>query len=138
MLLLNAKEIRSSAPMPRLIECLQTVFRTEYVVPARQVWRKCRGRAGERLSMSMPAFELDGSTEVRLATVFLHNQAKGCADHPSGDCGCSPTPGDLLDPRARSHWSRTHRRAACGSGVRAGQPEASAAMKSSCSSRSAR
>lgn len=76
MLVLNAEEIRTLAPMRRLIECLQEAFRTECVVPPRQVL-KTPGGKGERLLLSMPAFDLAGGGVVKLATVFPDNQAKG-------------------------------------------------------------
>jgi ornithine cyclodeaminase/alanine dehydrogenase-like protein (mu-crystallin family) len=76
MLVLNSEKIRALAPMPRLIECLEKAFRTECVAPARQV-AKMPGGMGERLFLSMPAFDLEGGGVVKLATVFPDNQAKG-------------------------------------------------------------
>jgi alanine dehydrogenase len=75
MLVLNAEEISSLAPMPGLIECLQSAFRIECIVPARHV-AQMPGGAGERLLLSMPAFGLGGAV-VKLVTVFPDNQARG-------------------------------------------------------------
>lgn len=76
MLVLNADKIRALAPMPRLIECLQNAFRTECVVPMRQV-AKVPGGEGERFLVYMPAFDPKGNAAVKLATVFPDNQGKG-------------------------------------------------------------
>lgn len=76
MLVLNAEEIRALAPLPRVIEYLEQAFRAECVVPARQV-ATMPGGAGERLFVSMPAFDRKGGAAVKLATVFPDNQAKG-------------------------------------------------------------
>lgn len=76
MFVLTAEEVRNLAPMPRLIECLEEAFRTECVVPVRQV-TKMPGGTDERLFISMPAFDLKGGAAVKLATVFPDNQAKG-------------------------------------------------------------
>jgi ornithine cyclodeaminase len=75
MLVLNADEIRTMAPMPRLIECLEEAFRNDYVVPPRQVVRM-PGGAGNRFFFSMPAFDLKGGTAIKLATCFPDNPAK--------------------------------------------------------------
>lgn len=76
MLVLNAEKIRALAPMPRLIECLHNAFRTECIVPSRQV-ATMPGGAGDRLLLSMPAFDPEGGGVVKLATVFPDNQAQG-------------------------------------------------------------
>lgn len=76
MLVLNAEEIRALAPMPRLIERLEKALRSECVVPMRQV-SKMPGGSGERLFVSMPAFDMDGGAAIKLATYFPDNQAKG-------------------------------------------------------------
>ena len=76
MLVLSADEIRALAPMPRLIECLREAFRTECVVPLRQV-AKMPGGTGERLFISMPAFDLEGRAAVKLVTLVPDNQTKG-------------------------------------------------------------
>lgn len=76
MLVLSSEKIRDLALMPRLIECLQKAFRTECLVPPRQV-AKMPGGAGERLFISMPAFDVEGGAAVKLAAVFPDNQAKG-------------------------------------------------------------
>ena len=76
MLVLSAKQIRALAPLPNLIECLQDAFRAERVAPARQVARM-PGGTGERLFLSMPAFDCEGGGAVKLTTLFPDNQAKG-------------------------------------------------------------
>src|SRR5256885_11107891 len=76
MLVLNAQDIRALAPMPSLIRCLQDAFRTGCIAPARQV-AQMPGGSGERLFVSMPAFDLKGSAVVKLATVIPENQPKG-------------------------------------------------------------
>lgn len=77
MLVLSAEQIRSVVPMPRLIECLRSAFRTQrVVVPARQVGR-VPGGTGERLFLSMPAFDSDGGGVVKFATVFPDNRTRG-------------------------------------------------------------
>jgi alanine dehydrogenase len=76
MLIVNAQDIHSYAPMPRLIECLRQAFHTECIVPARQM-AKMPGGAGERVFLSMPAFDLCGSAVVKLATIFPDNRARG-------------------------------------------------------------
>jgi ornithine cyclodeaminase/alanine dehydrogenase-like protein (mu-crystallin family) len=69
MLVLNASEIRSLAPMARLIECLENEFRTGSVAPARQIAR-LPGGSGTRLLLSMPAFDQKGVAAVKLVTYF--------------------------------------------------------------------
>jgi alanine dehydrogenase len=76
MLVLSSEEIRSLVPIPRLIESLREAFRSKCVAPARQVAR-VPGGTGERLLLSMPAFDLHGGGAVKLATVFPDNHAKG-------------------------------------------------------------
>jgi len=72
LLVLNAEDICALAPMSGLIDCLQNAFRTRCVVPERQV-APMPGGSGERLFVSMPAFDLKGSAAVKLATVFPDN-----------------------------------------------------------------
>jgi alanine dehydrogenase len=76
MLVLNAEEVRALAPLPSLIECLQEAFRRGCSVPLRQV-AKMPGGAGDRLFISMPAFDLEGGAAVKLVTVFPDNASKG-------------------------------------------------------------
>jgi alanine dehydrogenase len=76
MLVLNAEEVRALAPLPGLIDCLQKAFRTGCIVPLRQVV-KMPGGAGDRLFISMPAFDLEGGAAVKLVTVFPDNAPKG-------------------------------------------------------------
>lgn len=76
MLVLNAEKIRALAPLPRLIECLENAFRIKCVAPMRQS-TKVPGGAGERLFVSMPAFDPRGRAAVKLVTVFPENPAKG-------------------------------------------------------------
>ncbi len=76
MQILTAREIRALAPMPRLIEALEQAFRGECRVPARGVVN-VPGGAGDRLFLSMPAFDARGAGVVKLASVFPDNAAKG-------------------------------------------------------------
>ena len=75
MLILNANEIRALAPMAELIDCLEDAFRIGYLVPARQV-TEMGGGAGNRLFISMPAFDPKGSAAVKLATYFPDNPTR--------------------------------------------------------------
>ena len=75
MLVLSSDAIRALAPMPGLIECLRKAFCSECVVPVRQVM-KMPGGAGERLFVSMPAFDVEGGAAVKVATVFPDNQTE--------------------------------------------------------------
>jgi len=76
MLVLGSEAIRSLVVMPDLIDCLQDAFRTEYVVPARKV-SKMPGGEGERLFLSMQAFDRSGCAVAKLATVFPDNRVRG-------------------------------------------------------------
>lgn len=76
MQILDSEQIRALASMPRLIDCLEDAFRTHCVVPPRQVI-PVPGGTGGRLFVSMPAFDSQGSTVVKLATVFPDNPAEG-------------------------------------------------------------
>jgi alanine dehydrogenase len=76
MLVLNADQVRALAPMPHLIDCLEDAFRSEYVVPARQV-TEMPGGTGNRLFISMPAFDPKGSAAIKLATYFPNNAVNG-------------------------------------------------------------
>ncbi len=76
MLLLDAEQTQRLASMPELIECLRRAFRRGCVVPARQVARIPAG-AGERLFVSMPAFDPEGRGAVKLLTVVPENPARG-------------------------------------------------------------
>jgi alanine dehydrogenase len=76
MLVLNAEDIRSLAPMPELIACLREAFRVGCVAPMRQV-SQVPGGTLDRLCVSMPAFSLDGRGVVKLATIFPDNRAIG-------------------------------------------------------------
>jgi ornithine cyclodeaminase/alanine dehydrogenase-like protein (mu-crystallin family) len=75
MLILNSTEIRSLVTMPAVIACLREAFAANYGVPARQV-AAMPGGEGERLFLSMPAFDLNGGAAVKLATVFPDNRAR--------------------------------------------------------------
>jgi ornithine cyclodeaminase len=76
MRVLGAAEIRSLAPMPRLIECLREAFRDPPVSPGRQLAPVPGGR-GDRLLLYMPAFDAAGAGAVKLATVFPDNSEHG-------------------------------------------------------------
>jgi alanine dehydrogenase len=76
MLTLNAEAIRSLAPMPAVINCLEEAFRKDWVVPPRQVV-ELPGGSDQHLFLSMPAFDLRGGGAVKLATLLPDNRAKG-------------------------------------------------------------
>ena len=76
MLVLNAEQIRALAPMPRLIERLRDAFRAQNSLPLRQ-FAPMPGGSGERLFLSMPAFDTEGGAVVKLATVFPDNPERG-------------------------------------------------------------
>lgn len=76
MRVFGASEIRSLAPMPRLIECLREAFRDPSASPGRQVTPVPGGR-GDRLLLYMPAFDAAGAGAVKLATVFPDNAGSG-------------------------------------------------------------
>src|SRR5688572_26862501 len=76
MLVLNAEQIRAFAPMPVLIERLRAAFRSHCVVPPRQVAR-VPGGSGERLFLTMPAFDAEGAGAVKLVSYFPDNPAAG-------------------------------------------------------------
>jgi alanine dehydrogenase len=75
MLVLTADDILSLAPMPRVITCLEDAFRKDWIVPPRQV-ADLPGGEGQRLLLSMAAFDPSGSGAVKLATVFPDNRTK--------------------------------------------------------------
>lgn len=76
MKVLTAEQIRAHLPMARLVETLQQAFSTDCLAPPRQLTR-VPGGTGERLLLSMPAFDPAGGGAVKLATVFPDNPAKG-------------------------------------------------------------
>jgi alanine dehydrogenase len=75
MLVVSAEQIRSLLRMPDLIEALRDAFRKEWIAPVRQV-AQVPGGAGDRVFLSMPAFEPDGSGVTKLVTVFPDNGAR--------------------------------------------------------------
>lgn len=76
MRVLGAAEIRSLAPMPRLIESLREAFRDPFKSPARQL-AQVPGGKGDRLLLYMPAFDREGGGAIKLATVFPDNPDRG-------------------------------------------------------------
>jgi alanine dehydrogenase len=72
MQFLSAEQIRASVRMPRLIESLRQAFQDEHVAPARQVVQ-VPGGAGQRLFLSMPAFDQRGAGAVKVLTYFPDN-----------------------------------------------------------------
>jgi alanine dehydrogenase len=76
MLVVNAKAIRSLAPMPRLIDCLEAAFRSAWTVPARSVV-DVPGAGQGRLFLSMSAFDNRGAGAIKLVTLFPDHPAKG-------------------------------------------------------------
>jgi ornithine cyclodeaminase/alanine dehydrogenase-like protein (mu-crystallin family) len=77
MLVLNAEQIRALALMPRLIDCLREAFRSKWMVPPREVNKVPGSSTGERLLLTMSAFDPSGGGAVKLATVFPDNPAMG-------------------------------------------------------------
>jgi ornithine cyclodeaminase len=75
MQLLNADQIHALAPMPLLIAALREAFAQGCLAPARQV-APIPG-AGQRLFLSMPAFDDRGRGAVKLTTVVADNPARG-------------------------------------------------------------
>lgn len=75
MLVLTAEDVRSLAPMRRLIDALAEAFRAGCVTPPRQVV-SVPGGGGDRLLLSMSAFGSDGRAVVKIATVFPGNAAR--------------------------------------------------------------
>lgn len=76
MLMLTAEQIRSLAPMPRLITCLGDAFRKGCVVPPRLV-TEMPGGAAERLFLAMAAFDPEGGAAIKLVTFCPDNPASG-------------------------------------------------------------
>jgi ornithine cyclodeaminase len=73
---LSYTDILALSPMLGLIESLQAAFRTGCCVPPRQV-AAIPGAAGDRLFVSMPAFDEHGGGAVKLATVYPDNAHVG-------------------------------------------------------------
>jgi ornithine cyclodeaminase len=76
MRVLGAAEIRALAPMPRLIESLREAFR-DPPPSARRQMTPIPGGPGERLLLTMPAFEREGGGAVKLVTIFPENAERG-------------------------------------------------------------
>lgn len=72
MLIIGAEEVRALAPMPELIDALARAFVDHSTMPPRQV-TPIPGGTGERLLLTMPAFETSGFGIIKLATVFPDN-----------------------------------------------------------------
>jgi ornithine cyclodeaminase/alanine dehydrogenase-like protein (mu-crystallin family) len=75
MLILSAEEIRSLAPMHRLVCCLEEAYREDWVVPPRQVAEIPSSVEGG-LFLSMAAFDLQGRGAIKLVTLIQENRAK--------------------------------------------------------------
>lgn len=76
MLMLDAEQIRTLAPMPRLIEALQQVFSAGGVVTERTPVAM-PGGDGNRLFFSMLAMDENGGAVVKLLTILPDNPAQG-------------------------------------------------------------
>jgi ornithine cyclodeaminase len=72
MLMVDAESIRALVRMPLLIDALREAFRKGCTAPVRQV-AQVPGGSGDRVFLSMPAFEGDGSGVAKLVTVFPDN-----------------------------------------------------------------
>lgn len=75
MLMLNAEQLKSLAPIARVIDCLDEAFRRQHIVPPRQVVAIPGGEGG-RLMLCMPAFAPSGSGAVKISTVFPDNSTR--------------------------------------------------------------
>ena len=73
MLVVTPAQALALAPLPRLIEALRDAFRTGCSAPVRQA-ASVPGGTGDRVILSMPAFDFDGSGMVKLVTVFPDNR----------------------------------------------------------------
>lgn len=76
MLILNARAICSLVTLPCLVDSLEEAFRKDCTIPPRQTVQMPGGE-GERLFVSMPAFDSQGGGAVKFVTVFPDNQSKG-------------------------------------------------------------
>jgi alanine dehydrogenase len=76
MMFLDGMRIRTLLPMSRLIDGLSEAFSGRYVVPQRSLIR-IPGGNGERLLLSMPAFDDAGGGAVKLSTVYPDNRGDG-------------------------------------------------------------
>jgi len=104
MLILNSAQIRSAAPIRRVIDRLRQEFCADSVVPARQSV-PIPGGGGERLCLVMPAFGPAGDGIVKLSTVFPDNQGRGIPTIQGTVMvfSTSGTPIALLDGAAVTH-----------------------------------
>ena len=75
MRVFGASEIRALAPMPRLVESLREAFRDPPNPPGRQM-TPIPGGKGDRLLLSMPAFDGEGDGVIKLVTIFPDNGEK--------------------------------------------------------------
>lgn len=76
MLVLNAEQIRSLAPTPRLIEALKKTFRAGGVTTVRTP-TQMPGGASDRLFVSMLAMDEGGGAVIKLLTILPENRSKG-------------------------------------------------------------
>lgn len=76
MLVIDSAALHTLDLMPRLIEALREAFRAHFEVPQRQVMGM-PGGAGDRLLVSMPAFDAEGLAAVKLATILPDNPERG-------------------------------------------------------------
>jgi len=75
MRVIGADQVRVRADLPRLIDSLERAFRSDAVVPQRQVLTLPGNAAGQFLVM--PAFDADGSAAVKLVTYLPANAGRG-------------------------------------------------------------
>jgi alanine dehydrogenase len=75
MKLIDSATILSMASMSQIVSCLKQAFREEFTVPSRQI-ASVPGGDGNRLFVSMPAFDATGAAAIKLATVFPDNPSK--------------------------------------------------------------
>lgn len=75
MRVIGADQVRVRADLPRLIDSLERAFRSDAVVPQRQVLALPGNAAGQFLVM--PAFDADGSAAVKLVTYLPANAGRG-------------------------------------------------------------
>ncbi len=76
MLVLDADAILRLIPMARLVACIESAFRQQWLVPPRQ-FVELPGLPAGRLFLLMPAFAASGAGAVKLLSIFPDNPQKG-------------------------------------------------------------
>lgn len=76
MLVLNAEQIRSMAPVPRLVEALRKTFAAGGITTVRTP-TQIPGNSADRLFVSMLAMDESGGPVIKLLTILPENRPKG-------------------------------------------------------------